>query len=116
MEEKLEKDFEDYLDSKNLKSKTAQMNIVNTNNPKLVAQAIRQIILVMIQRMKFESQFNATQNIKNRLKNLYPQELSQKKNPGGASIGVSLGIIKNVLNGREPFFIHSVLEELKRIL
>ena len=92
------------------------MDIVNTNNPKLVAEAIKNIIQVMTQRMKIESQFGATQNIKGRIHEINPMIVSQKKNPGGASIGVSISIVKNVLNGRDPYFIHSVLEELKRSL
>ena len=95
--------------------KNAQM-VMNTNNPRLVAIAIKDIIQVMIQRMKFESQQKSYDNIRGKLDKLNVVTMSQKKNPGGASIGVSLGIIKNVLNGRDPFFIHSVLNELKATL
>ena len=39
-------------------------------------------------------------------------EISSKKAPGGAAIGASLGLLKNVLNSSDPYFINIVLKEL----
>ena len=66
----------------------------------------------MINRMSFESRANALKNIQGRILDFNTIELANKKSPGGASIGVSLGLVKNVLNGRDPYFINLVINEL----
>jgi len=55
-------------------------------------------------------------NIRDKVNGLKIQELQHKKSPGGASIGVSISLIKNILNGRDPMFIAAVIAELNRIL
>lgn len=85
-------------------------------NPKFVAQQIRDIIDVMIGRMSPGAQRRAYPNLRGRIRNLPVSDITVKKNPGGASIGVSIGLVKNILNGRDPFFIKAVIDELGRIL
>lgn len=86
------------------------------NNPKFVADQIRDILDVMIGRMSLESQIKAYPNLRNRINNLPIIEMSQKKHPGGAAIGVSIGLIKNILNGRDSTFINAVIRELLKVL
>jgi hypothetical protein len=86
------------------------------NNPKFVAEQIRDIIDIMVGRMSQESIARAYPNLRSRISKMPIADMSQKKNPGGASIGVSIGLVKNILNGRDPFFIKAVLDELGRIL
>lgn len=86
------------------------------DNPKFVAEKIRDIIDVMIGRMSLPAQQRAYPNLKSKFKSFPVQEMSSKKKPGGASLGVSIGLVKNILNGRDPLFIQMVLNELDKVL
>ena len=86
------------------------------SDPVYVADELHKIIKVMVNRMSFESRVNAFRNIQGRIQEFNTIELANKKSPGGASIGVSLGLVKNVLNGRDPYFINLVIAELVRKL
>ena len=86
------------------------------NDPKYVAENIYNIIKVMIMRMPMENRGKSFLNIKEKLKDFNILELNSKKSPGGASIGVSISLLKNILNGRDSFFIRRVLEELTLLL
>jgi hypothetical protein len=83
-------------------------------DPKYVAEQIRDIIGVMVGRMSPEAQARAYPNIVSKLHELNVMEMSNKKSPGGASIGVSLSLVKNILNGRDPYFIRMVIDELSK--
>ena len=86
------------------------------SDPIYVADQLHKIIKVMVNRMSFESRQNAFKNLQGRIQEFNVIELSNKKSPGGASIGVSLGLVKNVLNGRDPYFVNLVIQELARKL
>ena len=86
------------------------------SDPKYVAQQIHSIIKIMVMRMPMDKRGPSFQNIRGRLDDFNTSEIGSKKTPGGASIGVSIGLIKNILNGRDPFFIRLVLDELAKIL
>ena len=85
-------------------------------DPKYVAEEVSKIIRVIISKMSIESQNRARINLKNRVLRLNPQEMSNKQTPAGASIGTSIALIKNILNGRDGYFIKSVMDELVRLL
>lgn len=85
-----------------------------SHNPKYVADQIIKIVRVMISRMSVESQQKAVPNLRNKIRELNSLEISQKKQIGGSSIGVSLGLVKNILNGRDPYFISLVLDEVSK--
>jgi len=87
-----------------------------TNNPLLVAKQIKAIIYVMVGRMSPEAQQRAYPNLKNRVQQLNIAELNSKKSPGGASIGISITLVKNILNGRDPMFISAVINQLSKFL
>ena len=82
------------------------------NDPKQVANHIRDIIDVMVSRMSLEAQQRAYPNIKGKIQDLNVSEMASKQQPGGSSIGVSINLIKNILNGRDPYFIKMVLDNL----
>jgi hypothetical protein len=86
------------------------------SDPKYVAEQIYNIIKIMIMRMPMDKRPSSFVNLKGRINNFNIAEISSKRNPGGASIGVSIGLVKNILNGRDPFFIKLVLDELYKIL
>jgi transcription termination factor NusB len=85
-------------------------------DPKYVAEEVAKIIRVIISKMSTESQNKARINLKNRILRLNPQEMGGKKTPAGASIGTSIALVKNILNGRDGYFIKSVIDELVRLL
>lgn len=84
------------------------------HDPKYVATQIRDIIDVMVGRMKLESQQKSYPNLKQKINKLNIPEIASKKQPGGASIGMSISLIKNILNGRDPYFIKMVMDELQK--
>jgi transcription termination factor NusB len=86
------------------------------SDPKYVAEEVSKIIRVIISKMSIESQNKAKINLKNRFLRLNSQEMSNKKTPAGASIGTSIALVKNILNGRDGYFIKSVIDELVRLL
>lgn len=86
------------------------------NDPKFVAKQIREILYVMIGRLKMESREKSLFNLKNKIHEMNVSELANKKAPGGAAIGTSLSLIKNILNGKDPYFIKTVLIELENNL
>jgi len=86
------------------------------SDPIYVAEELHKIIKIMVNRMSFETRRRSFDNISNRIGDFNTVEIANKKSPGGASIGVSLGLVKNVLNGRDPYFINLVLQELMKRL
>lgn len=94
-------------------NKTAQDR---TNDPKYVAEEISKIIRVIISKMSVESQNRARINLKNRILRLNPHEMTTKKTPAGASIGTSIALVKNILNGKDGNFIKMVIDELVKSL
>lgn len=81
-------------------------------SPVYVAEQLHNMIKVMISRMSPEARMRSYQNVAGRLDDFNVVEIASKKAPGGAAIGVSLGLVKNVLNGKDPYFINTVLKEL----
>lgn len=86
------------------------------NNPAIVADQIKGVIDVLVSRFSPEARLNSYPNIRKKVMKLNPSELSSKKSPGGAAIGVAITLIKNILNGRDPHFINLVVTNLVRIL
>jgi hypothetical protein len=85
-------------------------------NAVYVAQELHNIIKIMISRMSLEARPRSYMNVSNKIQQFNVMEIAGKRAPGGAAIGVSLGLIKNVLNGKDPYFINVVLSELMRRL
>ena len=103
-----------YSEYKNSLKKIAQYV---ENDPVYVAKQIVNIIDIMINRMKPESRSKSYINLREKLSNVNPAELAGKKSPGGAAIGISISLVKNMLIARDPFFINVVLDEvLKRLI
>lgn len=86
------------------------------NDPKFIAKQVASIIRIIIGRMSMESQNRARMNLRTKIKNLNQNEMSVKKTPGGAGIGTSIALVKNILNGRDGYFIKAVIDNLTEIL
>jgi nanoRNase/pAp phosphatase (c-di-AMP/oligoRNAs hydrolase) len=86
------------------------------NNPTYVANVISDIIYVMISSMPYESRYFSYSSINEKINDMNIMEISNKKSPGGAPIGASISLIKNILNSKDPYFIKLVLDELSKKL
>ena len=83
-------------------------------SPKYVAEELYKIIRIMITRLPYESRQNAFLSLKDKLEGINAIEVSNKRSPGGAVIGTSLSLVKNMLNARDSYFIRLVLDDLIR--
>lgn len=90
-----------------------QAQVVSTD-PKFVGEQVAKIILIMISKFSINSRNKARANIRGRISNLNVSEMVAKKTPAGAAIGTSIALVKNILNGKDGYFVKSVLEELKK--
>jgi hypothetical protein len=70
----------------------------------------------MVNRISINSRYKAKPNIKKRIEQINIFDVSKKRAPGGAAIGLSIGLVKNILNGQEPHFIQMVIDELAKLL
>lgn len=83
-------------------------------SPKYVADELYKIIRIMITRLPYESRQNAFLSLRDKFREINVVEVSNKRSPGGAVIGTSLSLVKNMLNARDPYFIRLVLDDLIR--
>jgi len=91
-------------------NKEAQLNL----SPKIVAEKIAEIIKIIMMKMKPESRLKSFPKLKNKLKDLNSLEMSMKGSTGGAAIGTSISVVKNILNGKDPYYIQMVIKELSK--
>lgn len=108
--------FKTYEKDVGFDSKIEKISQDLTGDPKFVALKISEIVNIMLSRMKLESRPKSRLKIREKIRGFDVLELANKKSPGGAAIGVSLALIKNILIAKDSFFINRVLEELEVIL
>jgi hypothetical protein len=84
-------------------------------NPVYVADSIVKVVKIMMSMISPEKRSGAIANISEKIfREFNPQEIASKKSPGGAAIGQSLALIKNILNSRDQLFIKIVLDEVRK--
>ncbi len=81
-------------------------------NPVYVADQILDVIRIMIARMNPDYRTSSLQKIKNKILDMSANEMSEKKMTGGAGIGTTIALVKNILNGNDIYFINIVMDEL----
>lgn len=81
-------------------------------NPSYVADQLHKIIKIMLAKISPEKRGGSFKNVADKLSDFNVLEISNKKAPGGAAIGASLGLVKNVLNSKNSYFVNVVLKEL----
>ena len=86
------------------------------NNPAYVSEQLYNIILVMMSRMPQERVRDSYNSVVEKINDINILEVSNKKTVGGAPIGVSISLVKNMLNGKDPYFIRLVLDDLTKRL
>jgi len=107
---------EQYLSEGQMEVEFIKEAIGFPEDPKFVSKQIKNIIDIMLSRMSPESRLKSYPNLRGKITNFNAHEMSQKKHYGGSSIGSSISLVKNILNGRDPHFIKMVIEDLGRNL
>jgi hypothetical protein len=108
-EEAYNASLEVLFSSQDMLSKHAQ---ILEMNPSYVADQLHKIIKIMLAKISPEKRSGSFKNVANKLSDFNVLEISNKKAPGGAAIGASLGLVKNVLNSKDSYFVNVVLKEL----
>lgn len=85
-------------------------------SPIIIAQNIKKIIDTMVGNFALDARMRAYPNLRNKIKSLNPEQIASKRSAGGAALGVSISLVKNILNGRDPIFVRMVINNLVRIL
>lgn len=85
-------------------------------NPIYVADQLYKIIKIMLAKISPEKRGPSFKNVANKLSEFNTLEIANKRAPGGAAIGASLGLVKNILNSKDAYFINLVIKELIRKL
>lgn len=84
------------------------------SNPSYVAEQLFNIIAVMMSRMPHDRLNDSYNSVVEKINDMNVLEISNKKSVGGAPIGVSISLVKNMLNGKDPYFIRLVLDDLTK--
>lgn len=103
------KSFDDPLENMNKFSQQGDF-------PNKVALKIFDVIGTLFANLKWESRPKSVNNLRDKIGDIDALELSNKKSPGGAVIGTSLALIKNILMSKDTHFINQVLSELQILL
>lgn len=79
------------------------------SDPAALAEAILKILSFFVYKVKIENRPRYIQNIQKRLYSLDPSSIAAKKKNPGAGIGASISVIKNILNGEQPYVVSEAL-------
>lgn len=93
--------------------KIAQLTI---DSPQTAGKSIAAIIRFLLRKIEFAKRFYSVQNLKEKIIHLDEYEMANKRSPATASLGQAITFIKTILNGKPPFYIRSVLNEVIRNL
>lgn len=89
---------------------------LDMGSPENAGVGIANIIKFLLQRISLENRNKSTINLRNKILNLDPIEISSKKTPATASLGQSITFIKTVLQGHSAAYISAVLKEVAKNL
>ena len=87
---------------------------MNDISPQEAAKIIAAITNLLLVRVNIEKRQNYINKIKQKMTGLKGEVslISNKSMPSGAAIGQTVSLVKNLLNGKPPGYIASVLNEL----
>lgn len=74
--------------------------------------ALAQIILFILRKVKFDSRPKFKNKIRQKLLEMNFSEMGQKSSPPTASIGQAITFVKTILNGQNPDYIKSVVNQI----
>jgi hypothetical protein len=82
------------------------------DNTEDAGKGLAVIIRFLLKRIEFTKRPYVIYNLKQKIYNLNEYEMSGKKSPSTASIGQSITFIKTILNGKPPYYIRAVINEV----
>jgi transcription termination factor NusB len=82
----------------------------------ITGKGIAEIIQFILRKVPYQKRPYAIMKIRQKIWNLDEYDIASKKSPDTASIGQAITFIKTLLNGRQPGYVRSVINEVvKRI-
>ncbi len=82
------------------------------DNPEHAGKGIAVIIMFLLKRIDYNKRMYAVWRLKNKIVELDEFEMAKKKSPSTASLGNAITFMKTILNGKPPFYIRSVINEV----
>lgn len=90
--------------------------VIYMGDPRQAGKGIADIVLFLLKRIDIKNRNKAIDKMKLKILALNPLELSSKKSPASASMGQAITFIKTILNGHNPIYIKSILNEIVKNL
>jgi hypothetical protein len=81
-------------------------------DPSLAGRGLAAIITFLLRRIEPTKRVHALWNLKRKIYMMDEFEMASKRTPATASLGQSITFIKTLLNGRPPYYIRSVLNNI----
>ncbi len=83
--------------------------MTDIGDPDTAGKGIASIVKFLLKKIKPENRQVITNKMRDRIWNLNELDMASKKSPVSASIGNSISMVKNILNGRDPKYIRETL-------
>src|SRR6266581_6257445 len=84
---------------------------IDLGEPIQAGKGIAEIIKFLLKRIDPKTRPHSQYKLKEKLWHLNEYQMSNKKSPASASLGLSISFVKNILNGNPPLYIRSILKE-----
>lgn len=91
-------------------------SVIEMGDPIQAGKGIAQIIKFLMERISIENRRASISKLRDKIWFLNEQEISSKKTPESASMGQSITFVKTILNGHNPDYVRTVLENIVRNL
>jgi len=86
--------------------------MVTMDDPAMAARGIAVIINFLTRRIEPNKRLYSLLNLKRKIYELDEYQIASKKSPNTASLGQSITFLKTILNGRPPYYIRKVINEV----
>jgi len=87
-------------------------SIATADDPVLAARGIAAIIHFLTRRIEPNKRLYSLLGLKRKIYELDEYQIASKKTPTTASLGQSISFLKTMLNGRPPYYVRRVINEV----
>ena len=87
-------------------------SIATADDPAIAARGIAAIVHFLTRRIEPNKRLYALFDLKRKIYELDEYQIASKKTPTTASLGQSISFIKTMLNGRPPYYVRRVINEV----
>jgi len=91
-------------------------SMATIDNPTAAGRGIAAIIRFLTRRIEPNKRLYSLLNLKRKIYELDEYQIASKKSPNTASLGQSITFIKTVLNGRPPYYVRQVINEVVKYI